>query len=219
MKKEFWHERWENDQIGFHQEEINPYLRTYWQSLTLAPNSLVFVPMCGKSLDMVWLRTQGHDVLGVELSPKAVSDFFGQFEHDPEKFSSGKFKGCKYDGISILCGDFFDLDFSKTGDVAAVYDRASLVALPPDMRKRYVDHLVQILPPEVLILLITMEYPKAEMQGPPFSVTTREIKALYSPHGEVEALGQFDVLSANPRFQERGLSALKENIYLIRLHK
>ncbi len=219
MKKDFWHERWEKGEIGFHQEEINRHLRAYWRLLVLAPGSKVFVPMCGKSLDMVWLSEQGHEVLGVELSPTAVADFFKQFDHDPEKFSSGKFEGCKYNGINILCGDFFDLTRAQTAKVAAVYDRASLIALPPNMRHRYVLHLVEILPAETKILLITTEYPQAEMQGPPFSVTKGEIQALYSAHGQIEVIDHVDVLSENPRFRERGLSALEETIYMINLHK
>lgn len=219
MKKEFWHERWQNDQIGFHQEDINPHLRAHWQSLMLSPDSRVFVPMCGKSLDMLWLREQGHQVLGVELSPKAVSDFFSGLEHEGKKFSSGKFNGCTHNDISILCGDFFDLVGANTSDVAAVYDRAALIALPPDMRKRYVDHLAQLLPPGALILLITTEYPQGEMQGPPFSVTASEIHALYSRHGEIETLDRIDALPANPGFRERGLSGLTESTYLIKLHK
>lgn len=219
MKKQFWHDRWQNDQIGFHQEDINPHLRAYWQLLGLAGDSRVFVPMCGKSLDMLWLREQGHQVLGVELSPKAVRDFFSEFGHKGESFSSGKFEGCTHDNISILCGDFFDLVGANTGDVAAVYDRAALIALPPDMRKRYVHHLVQLLPRGAVILLITTEYRQAEMQGPPFSVNASEIQALYSEHGEIKTIDRIEVLPANPGFRERGLSTLTESIYLIKLNK
>lgn len=98
-----------------------------------------------------------------------------------------------------------------------VYDRASLVALPPEMRERYVSHMASILPTGTQILLITFDYPQPEMQGPPFSVSVSEVETLYCDHAEVRLLAQLDVLSINQRFRERGLSELRENIFLLKL--
>ena len=217
MKKDFWLERWEKEEIGFHQDEINPYLRRYWQDLHLARDNLVFVPLCGKSRDMMWLREQGHQVLGVELSAIAVQAFFKENGYTPQHVSRGKFDRCEADGIRILCGDFFDLTRNDLAHVTAVYDRASLIALPPEMRERYARHLVSILPPATQLLLITVEYPQTEMQGPPFSVSPGEVEALYREHAEVRQLANLEVLEQNPRLQQRGLSRLRENIYLLTL--
>jgi thiopurine S-methyltransferase len=217
LKKEFWLERWERQETGFHQDDFNPYLRQYWQELHLARDIVVFVPLCGKSRDMLWLRDQGHQVLGVELSNIAVQAFFTESGYTPQHDTRGKFDLCKADDISILCGDFFDLGKDDLEKVIAVYDRASLIALPPEMRERYVRHLVGILPPATQILLITVEYPQAEMQGPPFSVTAGEVEAFYREYAEVRLLGQMDVLEQNPRFQQRGLSRMVENIFLLSL--
>src|SRR5574340_1608572 len=147
MKKDFWLERWERKEIGFHQDEINPYLRQYWQELHLARGSEVFVPLCGKSRDMLWLREQGHAVLGVELSPLAAQAFFEENGLSPQRTRGERFDSYEADGIRILCGDFFDLDRDDLAGVKAVYDRASLIALPPEMRERYARHLESILPP------------------------------------------------------------------------
>ena len=222
MEKDFWLERWEREEIGFHQNEVNPYLRQYWQDLHLARDSVVFVPLCGKSSDMLWLREQGHQVLGVELSAIAVQAFFKESGYTPQQVTQhqvtgGKFDCCEANGIRILCGDFFDLSRDELAKVSVVYDRASLIALPPEMRVRYVRHLVSILPPATQILLITVDYPQPEMQGPPFSVASGEVEALYREYAEVHLLMQLDVLSKNPRFQERGLSRLQENIFLLSL--
>lgn len=219
MKKEFWLERWDRGEIGFHQDEINPYLIEYWKQLNPACNSMVFVPLCGKSRDMLWLRQQGHSVLGVELSAIAVQAFFKEYGYDPQRFSTGKFDRCEANGIRILCGDFFDLRGEDLINVGAVYDRASLIALPPEMRESYARHLVSILPPGTHILLVTLDYPQAEMQGPPFSVTSEEVAALYHKYAEVRLLTQRDVLDKNPRFRERGLSRLNEYIYLLTLRR
>jgi thiopurine S-methyltransferase len=218
MKSEFWLERWELEQTGFHQDEINPYLQQHWQQLHLSCDSDVFVPLCGKSLDMLWLRKQGLSVLGVELSPIAVQAFFAENGYIPSRETGGKFAVCEADGMRILCGDFFDLDRADMAKVSTVYDRASLVALPPDMRERYVRHLVSILPPATQILLITFDYPQAEMSGPPFAVSVAEVEALYRDYAQIRLLAQIDALADNPRFAARGLSRLHENIFLLKLH-
>jgi thiopurine S-methyltransferase len=223
LKKEFWLERWEREETGFHQDDFNPYLRQYWQELQLARDSEVFVPLCGKSRDMLWQRDQGHRVLGVELSAIAVQAFFKENGYTPQHVSQyqvagGKFEQYEADDIRIMCGDFFDLGKTDLEKVIAVYDRASLIALPPEMRGRYVRHLVSILPPATQILLVTLEYPQPEMQGPPFSVSASEVQAFYREHAEIRLLAQMDVLAQNPRFQQRGLTRMVENIFLLTLH-
>jgi thiopurine S-methyltransferase len=214
MKKHFWLERWQRQEIGFHQNEINPYLREYWPTLDSAGGA-VFVPLCGKSHDMLWLRAQGHEVLGVELSDIAVTAFFDENGLRPQHFSHGKFQCSEADGIRILCGDFFDLSKADLADVTAVYDRAALVALPPDMRERYVRHLLDVLPPAAQILLITFDYPQAEMPGPPFAVSVEEVMALYGQRADVRVLARLDTLAQNAGMQKRGVSSVHENIFLL----
>jgi len=217
MKKEFWLERWERAEIGFHQDEINPYLRRFWPEVKAKRGGEVFVPLCGKSLDMVWLREQGNFVLGVELSAIAVQDFFREQGQSPERVSGGGFDNYLAGGLCVACGDFFDLSKADMAQVSAVYDRASLVALPPEMRERYARHLTNILPHGTRILLVTFDYPQAEMSGPPFAVSVNEVEALYGKYAEVKLLAQEDVLAQNPRFKQRGVSRMQENIFLLTL--
>ena len=218
MNNEFWLERWENQEIGFHQDEINPYLCQYWPELELATGSEVFVPLCGKSSDMLWLRKHGHRVLGVELSNIAVQAFFEENGYTPNHNISGGFDSYEADGIRLLCGDFFELTKDEPAKATAVYDRASMVALPLEMRERYVRHLVNILPPAAQILLVTFDYPQPEMQGPPFAVSPDEVQALYRDFSEILLLTQMDVLEQNPHFKARGLSSLQERIFLLTLY-
>ncbi|KIO48406.1 thiopurine S-methyltransferase [Nitrosospira sp. NpAV] len=217
MKKDYWLGRWEREETGFHQNEINPYLRQYWQELNLAHGSEVFVPLCGKSCDMLWLREQGHPVLGVEFSAMAVQAFFKENGFSPHRVTGEKFSCYEAEGIRILCGDFFDLGKEDLMKTSAVYDRASLVALPPEMRERYARHLLNILPPATQILLVTLDYPQSEMEGPPFAISPGEVEALYREHAEIRLLAQLDILAQEPRFQERGLSRLHESIFLLTL--
>jgi len=219
MEKDFWLERWERQETGFHQDEVNPHLREHWPGLHLPEGSKVFVPLCGKSRDMLWLREQGHAVTGVELSPLAVQAFFEESGLPARQTRGERFNCCEADAIRILCGDFFDLTSDDLAGIEAVYDRASLVALPPEMRERYARHLLGILPPATRVLLVTFDYPQTEMPGPPFAVSPQEVERLYRDRARISLLAQTDALAQNPRFRERGLSRLQENIFHLTLRQ
>lgn len=186
MKHEFWLERWEQNQIGFHQAEINRYLTGHWNELGLPPGAAVFVPLCGKSLDMLWLREQGHPVVGIELSRKAVEAFFHENGLTTAVSEGDRFATYSTEGLCIHAGDFFALTAGDLGEVRAVYDRAALIALPPSMREEYARHMATLLPGGAHILLVTMEYPAGALEGPPFSVTEEEVHALYGDNFSIE---------------------------------
>ena len=216
MQADFWHARWEQNQIAFHQEQINQHLQVFWAELAMPADSQIFVPLCGKSLDMLWLRAQGYRVLGVELSPIAVRDFFTDNGLTPTVTKQGKFECWEADGITLLLGDFFDLGTEELADCVAVFDRAALIALPPSMRTAYAQHLRQCLVSTAPILLVTMEYLADEMQGPPFAVLENEVHALYEPFYQVQCLYHCDALQEAPHFQKRGITQLTEKVYRLR---
>lgn len=215
MKTEFWLEKWEKNEIGFHQQGVNAYLQAYWQNLKLKPDGKVLVPLCGKSRDMLWLRGQGHPVLGVELSPIAVRDFFAENAITPHISQQGPFQRWEADGLAILQGDFFNLTASDVEDVEGVFDRAALIALPQESRQRYSQHLQGILPDMAGMLLVVLEYEQAMKNGPPFSVSAEEIRWLYPQNRQIIFLDGQDVLDGHPHLRAGGLNALQENVYLI----
>lgn len=215
MHQNFWLERWQLNQIGFHAEETNPQLQAFWPSLNLPPESTVFVPLCGKSNDMLWLLSQGYNVIGVELSPLASQAFFTENQLLATTYQQGKFTVSAADGLRIFCGDFFELSPEDLTGVSAVYDRAALVALPPDMRAAYAAHLRALLAADTQILLIAFSYDQQQMPGPPFSVTEQEVRALYSSWGQVELACTEDTLGREPRFRERGVNWMTEQVYKI----
>lgn len=217
MEEKFWLERWERQEIGFHQRHINAHLLRFWPDLGLARDQAVFVPLCGKSADMIWLHAQGHPVLGVELSPVAAAAFFTENGLAPRRRRQGRFDVAEADGIRILRGDFFDLTADDLAGIEAVYDRAALIAMPPAMRERYAAHMAEILPPGTRTLLLTLEYPQEQMQGPPFSVPLAEVERIYGSRGDVRLLSRDDVLSQNRRIAERGVTALYECAFLVTL--
>ena len=212
MEPSFWHQRWENNKIGFHLGQVNPYLVRYWPDLGLHAGSRVFVPLCGKSLDMLWLAEQGHDVIGVEISPIAVRAFFDENSLQPEVSQAGAFEIWSVDQITILLGDYFELQPAQLGEVEAVYDRASLIALPEEMREDYVEHL-NALCPAMPRLLITLDYDQARMDGPPFAVSQEEVRELYHDRSSLVMLEANDVLADNERFREQGLDRLVEAVW------
>ena len=178
MQSEFWHERWASGRIGFHLDSVNPLLIKGWSELNAAGEGRVLVPLCGKSLDMLWLREQGHEVTGVELSGRACSAFFSEQGVEVQEQQEGDFTVRRMAGLDLYCGDFFSLPQEQFDNVSWVYDRAALVAFPPLMRKQYAETLAAKLPINVAMLLVTLEFDG--IKGPPFSVSEQEVHALYS---------------------------------------
>ncbi len=213
MHPDFWHERWRTGQIGFHAPDYHPALLATWPGLGLASGSRVFVPLCGRSLDMVWLAARGHEVVGIELSPLAVADFFAHEKLTPQVERRGALERWRAGRYELLCGDFFELGHEALGDIAAWYDRAALVALPLDLRRRYVERMAALLPCGARGLLVTVDYDQARMDGPPFSVPPVEVEALHAGAFDVAPLTRHDCLPDNPRFRERGLDAMFESSF------
>lgn len=210
MEADFWHERWQRGELGWHLDEVNPLLVDYWDRLGLDPGITVLVPLCGKTRDMQWLAQRGHSVLGVELSRAGAEAFFAEAGLTPEISDAGSFRCYQAGRIRILCGDFFDLTPRDLADVGAVYDRGALVALNPELRERYVGRLLGSLDAPKPTLLISFDYPQDEMDGPPFAVDQAQLERFFGKTHRVRELAALDVLSDQPRFRERGLSRLSE---------
>ncbi|GMQ97133.1 MAG: thiopurine S-methyltransferase [Gammaproteobacteria bacterium] len=214
MKPDFWIERWQENRIGFHRDEVNPNLIATLGALNLEPGDRVFLPLCGKSLDITWLADQGFEVIGVEISPLAVEQLFAIQGLRPSVCRVGNVVQYSTDNLRIYCGDVFDLAPGDLGNIAAVYDRAALIALPENMRRDYVDR-IRYLAPSARTLLVTLDYPQHEMTGPPFAVSDEEVQALYGSEYAIKRLIRTDALDAEPGFRAQGLSALVESVYLL----
>ena len=170
-----WLTRWREGRIQFHIDTVNPILDRYVDRLLLERFGRVFVPLCGKSVDLGWLDEQGHEVVGVELAEKAVEDLFKELGRTPTITTQGAFQSYRSDGLEVLVGDLFELDAEVTGKFDAIWDRAALVALRPSDRDRYASHLREFLQSNGYILLCTISYDESKMEGPPFSVCADEV--------------------------------------------
>ncbi|RTZ38877.1 thiopurine S-methyltransferase [Candidimonas sp. SYP-B2681] len=213
MDADFWLERWRDGQTRFHQNRVTPLLPKYWPSLSLPSSERVLVPLCGKSLDMMWLAEQGHQVLGIELAQLAIDQFFAENGLEPETHESPLGRHHIAGNIEIICGDIFALDVATLNSCVGVYDRAALIALPPTMRQRYVEHVYAQLPVQYRGLLLTLDYHQDQMEGPPFSVGDAEVQSLFSRHSEARILDRRDILDKEPKFAERGLTSLDTVVY------
>ena len=213
MDHEFWLQRWRDGRTGFHNERVAPLLCKHWPVLALPPRSRVFVPLAGKSLDMLWLAAQSHRVLGVELSELAIAQFFAENGLEPDVRESSYGVHHVAGDIELIRGDAFALDAAALADCAAVYDRAALIALPPDLRARYVGELYARLPIGCRGMLVTLEYPQHEKNGPPFSVDEAEVRERYAPLWSVDLLERRDILDAQPGFVAEGVTALATTVY------
>jgi thiopurine S-methyltransferase len=218
VQPEFWHERWRTGQIGFHQSATDRNLARHWRVLDLHGGSRVFVPLCGKSLDMLWLRDQGHEVVGVELSATALESFCMENGIPARRRVQRGFDVYQAPKFQLFRGDFFALTPADLGEVAAVYDRAALISWAPELRAPYARHLAALLHPGTQMLLVSLEYPQSQMSGPPFSLMSEEVERLYLPHFKIQEISRQDILAAETWLRARGVKQLSEVCYrMVRL--
>ena len=192
MEKQFWQEKWESNEIGFHQEEPHPLLIDHFSSLELEKGSHVFVPLCGKSRDMLCIRDMGYRVTGLELSQVAVQSFFTENNLEYETSALEDFECYTGESLKVLCGDFFRLNSNSVDNIDAVFDRASLVAMPPSMRMGYVNILKSLLVSGTRILLVVLEYEEGVINPPPFAIQRQELLHLYASWCRVELQAKID---------------------------
>lgn len=209
MNIESWKQAWEANNIGFHKMKPHPQLVAFLSELNLAPGSRIFLPLCGKTLDISWLLSQGYKVVGAEVSQLAVDQLFQELGMEPKISVIEQGSIYRSDNIDIFVGDIFDLDQAVLGSVDAIYDRAALVALPLELRSVYTQHLMDIsdTAPQ---LVITFEYDQQLKGGPPFSVDADEIEQHYAGTYACRLLHSFRLPNGL-----KGASEATENIWLI----
>ena len=192
MDPNFWHKRWEKNEIGFHQREVNALLSDRFLGLSLPQTSRIFVPLCGKTRDIAWLLSQGYRVVGVELSKLAVEQLFADLGVAPQISNQGELLRYSAPDLEIFVGDIFELSDDLLGGVDAIYDRAALVALPTELRGRYGAHVAAItqMAPQ---FLICFEYDQAVMKGPPFSIDRHKVHDVYGMQYQIEPIANRDV--------------------------
>jgi thiopurine S-methyltransferase len=215
MELSYWLGRWERGETGWHGDSPSVDLVRYWPQL-VPFDSAVLVPLCGKSLDLSFLRGAGHSVIGVELSLLAATAAFEEAGTPFTRVTDGAYEILTGAELTIICGDFFNLPKHLVVGVAAYYDRAALIAMPPERRPAYVQKVADLLPSGSQGLVSAISYPAGERTGPPFSVSYEEIQELYSSGFEVEVLESKDIVDSDPKFRAAwGLSSLVNSMYRV----
>lgn len=213
MDAAYWQSRWQRGETGWHRDEVMPLLQKHWPAIDPLPGARVVVPLCGKTLDMPWLAAQGHDVLGIEVAAEGIAAFFAEQGLDDDTLDTPAGRLHRAGAIDILQADVFEVDAATLANCRHVYDRAALIALPPELRRRYADTFYARLPSGCRGLLITLEYPQHEKAGPPFSVGEDEVHALFSPDWDVTLLERRDILAQQSAFVAEGVGALHTTVY------
>ncbi len=210
MDAAFWHQKWEANEIGFHEGEANRLLVKYFNALSLAEGRRVFVPLCGKTLDIAWLLSNGFRVAGAELVESAIEQLFSELGIEPEISEVGGVKRYSAKNIDIFVGDIFAVSSEILGSVDAIYDRAALVALPEEIRRRYTGHLMEI-SDRTPQLLLTFEYDQSVMDGPPFSISNEEVIQHYGDRYELTLMESIAIPGGL-----KGKCAATENVWLLK---
>ncbi len=206
-----WTAFWEQDRLDFHQGQVNTYLRQFLPLFDLKPGEQVFMPLCGKAVDILWLAEQGYQVVGVELSEIAVQALFADSGLDYEVDSVDRFNCYRSSNITIYQGDFMHLHGEQLARCKLVYDRAAIVAIEAFNRPSYSEHMLKIIPAGTPMLVVTLEYDQDIMSGPPFSVPIDEIRRLYQSHYRSEILQRSEQIDERPRWRNNGLDSLVES--------
>ncbi|MCH9757070.1 MAG: thiopurine S-methyltransferase [Gammaproteobacteria bacterium] len=215
INNRYWLKKWDKTEIGFNQSKPHFLLVTYFKVLKLMPGSRIFVPLCGKSIDMLWLLEQGYVVVGIELSTVACEAFFKEHQLSFQVDKASDFIIYSGQNITLLCGDYFKLTQSILGHVDATYDRAALIALTAEKRKAYVFQLFELIPLKSIIFLITLTYNPDEIEGPPFSVFEKEIISLYQNNRKIQKMYDGAVKKVSPHLQAKGLKSASEQVYYL----
>jgi thiopurine S-methyltransferase len=216
MEHEFWNNAWQNGRTGWRQSSPSHWLADCWHKLELAPGSSVLVPLCGDSPDMQWLLEAGHVVIGGDLSEQALQNFLASHDIAYQRIEHADLIELRGERIRLFAGDFMALGSEHTGAIDGFYDRAATIALPDAMRRNYANHLIDLVGQDATGLLVSIEYDQSEMNGPPFSVPTDAVQALFGHAFTLEPAGQDggpDVLGG---LRDRGLSALVESAFICR---
>ncbi len=206
-----WHQHWSRPGTpGFHENRVNKYLRKYLNRFQLNPGDRVFVPLCGKAVDLLWLAQQGYNVTGVELSEKAVREFFSESGLEFNTEQRGPFQVFRSDHITIYQGNFMHLLAEDLTDCKLVYDRAAIVAIEAHNRALYCEHMLNIVPERTPQLMVLVEYDQSGMKGPPFSVPVDEVEHHYASAYQIQQLDGEELIDKEPRWRQKGLKSFHD---------
>lgn len=209
MGNQLWLQRWEEKNTGWHEKDVNPFLEKNFHLLNLNKGATIFIPLCGKTLDIAWLLSYGYNVIGCELSHIAITELFKELDLVPKVSIIDKFKVYSNKGITIYEGDIFHLTKDLVGTIDAIYDRAALVALPKELRFQYTT-LLRELTNRAKQLLITVVYEQEVYTRTPYSIPQKEIEQHYK---DFYTIIKLDSITIKGRL--KGICEAKDEVWFL----
>ena len=212
----FWESRWIHGQTGWHNSDVNEHLKAHQRVLFQEDSPKIFVPLCGKSLDMMWLSQQGASIVGVDLVKNPLDQYFEEHCLTPNSQITQGIEGLSSGNQTLFHANIFDVTLDVIEPVDAIYDRAALVALSPELREAYVEHCFSLLKPGGTILLITYDSPVADDHGPPFPVRKGTVEKLFASAEECVQIDEVHTTKKDSeRLQKRNLDWSRSDIWKI----
>lgn len=215
MNKKNWLEKWKKKETKFDQMQVNPYLIKYEKIFESLEGKKIFIPLCGKSIDILWFLTHGAEVIGVEFSEVAIETFLSENNLIYKKVDKHPFIFYHADSLKFICGDLFQLEKNDVGEFDWIYDRASLIALDDMARVQYANKIFQLSSNQSKMFLITLSYGTTTLEPPPYSVTDEEVYSLFSKNFQIATLSKNENMDIMPHLIQAGFPNLNDRVYLL----
>ena len=179
-------------------KKVDPILMKNIKQLTAGQSNLrIFVPMCGKTPDMLWLAEQGHAITGVEINARYIKAFFREADLEytlrSEQFTATKKVNvyeAKGKDITLYQCDIFDYNVEVSGQFDAIWDQSAIPVVNekgPRQLKRYTSLMQALLKPDGRHMVEVCKH------GSNF-VDEKMLKSLFGDKSEVRYVGN------NPSF-------------------
>lgn len=215
MDVSYWKKRWLDGQTGWHENEVHPLLIKYYDFLSLSLKKHFFFPLCGKTLDLDWILSKNHTTTGVEASEIAIKEVENRLKVSFKKAAYQNFTKHTFGNLTLMQGNYFDLDTTLIDPIDVVFDRGAFVAIHPNQRKKYIEMYNKLLTHESIILLVAYQYNENASTNPPYSLSELQIRALMEPDFDIEICESEEILDIDPKFKERGINVFARNVYKI----
>lgn len=177
QEDKFWHQAWEDGRTRFHLSEYNTNLVKFFPSYSFKQKNSCLVPLCGKTLDMHFLADHFENVVGVDIVKMPLEQFFS--DHQINSHEEPKNKSINGRNITLYERDFLNDNLAELKQFDFIYDRASLVAIEPKLRPKYVQQIKNFFHQDTILHLATFER-EIHGGGPPYDLTPDEVREYFN---------------------------------------
>ena len=169
FSKEFWSQRYEQNQTGWDIGEISKPLKAYIDQLG-DKNLKILIPGAGNAYEAEYLFKQGFkNIYVADISKKPLQNLKTRVHSFPED--------------QLLHTNFFDIK----GQFDLILEQTFFCALPVEARPEYAKKMSVLLKDQGLLVGLLFSFPLTE-NGPPFGGNKEEYLTYFSRYFEIEVL-------------------------------